>query len=141
MRENRPHGSEGGEGESPSRPLLDSGGIARSTLYDEPRAAIDDTAIVEAMFGICEEFERYGWRRVRAALRQQGMVVNHKKVRRLMREHDLQPRMHRRYTTTTDSDHRHRRYHAKAADPGQRPTARWPSLGRIARLIKTDTLG
>ncbi len=33
------------------------------------------------------------------------MVVNHKKVRRLMREHDLQPRMRRRFTTTTDSDH------------------------------------
>jgi len=80
-------------------------GIARSTLYDEQPAATDDTAIVEAMSGICEEFERYGWRRVRAALRQRGMVVNHKKVRRLMREHDLQPRMRRRYTTTTDSDH------------------------------------
>jgi len=26
VRENRPHGSEGGEGESPSRPLLPSGG-------------------------------------------------------------------------------------------------------------------
>ncbi|MET4038256.1 MULTISPECIES: IS3 family transposase [unclassified Bradyrhizobium] len=33
------------------------------------------------------------------------MVVNHKKVRRLMREHDLQPRMRRRFTTTTDSNH------------------------------------
>ena len=80
-------------------------GIARSTIYDEPLAACDDTAIVEAISRICEEFEQYGWRRVRAALRQQGMVVNHKKVRRLMREHELQPRMRRRYTTTTDSDH------------------------------------
>ncbi len=80
-------------------------GIARSTLYDEPPATTDDTAMVEAMSRIFEEFERYGWRRVRAALRQQGMVVNHKKVRRLMREHDLQPRMRRRYTTTTDSNH------------------------------------
>jgi putative transposase len=31
------------------------------------------------------------------------MIVNHKKVRRLMREHGLQPR--RRYVATTDSDH------------------------------------
>lgn len=31
--------------------------------------------------------------------------MNHKKVRRLMREHDLQPRVRRRYVTTTDSNH------------------------------------
>ena len=66
-------------------------GIARSTFYAD-RAAQDDTAIVEAIAAICEEFEFYGWRRVRAELRHRGMIVNHKKIRRLMREHDLQPR-------------------------------------------------
>ena len=80
-------------------------GISRSTYYDAPVSAPDDTAIVEAISAICGEFERYGWRRVQAALRQQGVVVNHKKVKRLMREHDLQPRMRRRYAATTDSDH------------------------------------
>ena len=80
-------------------------GIARSTYYDTPVSTPDDTAIVEAIGAICDEFEHYGWRRVRAALRQQGMVVNHKKIKRLMREHDLQPRMRRRYVATTDSDH------------------------------------
>ena len=80
-------------------------GMARSTLYDEPIRAADGTAIVAAMAGICDEFEHYGRRRVQAALKQQGVVVNHKKVRRLMREHDLQPRMRRRFTTTADSDH------------------------------------
>ena len=54
-------------------------GIARSTYYDRPEKAVDDTAIVEAMFAICDEFEFYGYRRVGAALRQQGLVVNHKK--------------------------------------------------------------
>jgi len=80
-------------------------GIARSTLYDAPRVELDDTALVEAMVTICDEFEAYGWRRVHAALRQRGMVVNHKKVRRLMREHDLQPRRRRRHVATTNSDH------------------------------------
>jgi len=80
-------------------------GIARSTYYDHPGAAVDDTAIVEAMFTICDEFEFYGYRRVGAALRQQGMVVNSKKLRRLMREHDLQPRIRRRFVATTDSNH------------------------------------
>ncbi|MER8406431.1 IS3 family transposase [Mesorhizobium sp. M1307] len=42
---------------------------------------------------------------MQAALRQRGIVVNHKKVRRLMREHDLQPRIRRRFIATTDSDH------------------------------------
>ena len=33
------------------------------------------------------------------------MIVNHKKIKRLMREHGLQPRIHRRYAATTDNDH------------------------------------
>jgi len=32
-------------------------------------------------------------------------VVNSKKLRRLMREHDLQPKHRRRYVVTTDRDH------------------------------------
>lgn len=80
-------------------------GISRSTYYDAPVSAPDDTAIVETIAAICDEFEHYGWRRVQAALRQQGMIVNHKKIKRLMREHDLQPRRRRRYIATTDSDH------------------------------------
>ena len=79
--------------------------IARSTHYDKPELAVDDTGIVEAIAAICDEFEAYGYRRVRAALRHQGIIVNHKKIRRLMREHDLQPRIRRRYVATTDSDH------------------------------------
>ena len=90
-------------------------GIARSTFYDKP-APQDDTAIVEVISGICEEFEFYGWRRVRAELRHRGLIVNHKKVRRLMREHDLQPRRRRRYVATTDSDHDQPIYPNRAKD-------------------------
>ena len=80
-------------------------GIARSTYYDAPRRAADDTALVEAMHAIKDEFEAYGWRRMRAALGQQGWVVNHKKLKRLMRENGLNARRRRRYVATTDSDH------------------------------------
>lgn len=80
-------------------------GIARSTFYDRPEKPANDTAIVEAMFAICDEFEFYGYRRVGAALRQQGLVVNHKKIRRLMREHGLQPKVRKRFVATTDSNH------------------------------------
>ena len=80
-------------------------GIARSTYYDKPAISIDDTALVETMAVIADSFEAYGYRRMQAALRHRGLVVNHKKIRRLMREHDLQPRRRRRYMATTDSDH------------------------------------
>jgi putative transposase len=37
-------------------------GIARSTCYDAPKRAADDTALVEAMHAIKDDFEAYGWR-------------------------------------------------------------------------------
>src|SRR5262245_1650964 len=52
-----------------------------------------------------DEFEAYGYRRVGAELRHRGIVVNSKKIRRLMREHDLQPKHRRRFVATTNSDH------------------------------------
>jgi hypothetical protein len=51
-------------------------GLPRSTSYDEPTARADDTAVVEAIAAICDEFESHGYRRVGAALRQAGLVVN-----------------------------------------------------------------
>ncbi len=80
-------------------------GIARSTFYDRPAVSFDDTALVERMVAISDCFEAYGYRRMQAALRQQGIVVNHKKLRRLMRENNLQPRRRRRYVATTDGEH------------------------------------
>lgn len=76
-------------------------GLLRSTFYDAPSVAVDDAEIVRRMQAICDEFETYGYRRVGAALRQDGLAVNSKKVRRLMREHDLQPRRRRRFVATT----------------------------------------
>jgi putative transposase len=80
-------------------------GLARSTFYDAPIMKAGDGEIVAKIAAICEEFEAYGYRRVGAELRHRGMVVNTKKIRRLMREHDLQPKRRRRYVATTDSDH------------------------------------
>jgi len=79
--------------------------IARSTYYDRPTRAVDDTAVVELMGAIADEFEAYGYRRMGAELRHRGIICNHKKIRRLMREHDLQPRAQRRFVATTDSNH------------------------------------
>ena len=79
--------------------------LPRSTFYDKPATPADEAEIVARMRAICDEFESYGYRRVGAALRHQGIVVNSKRVRRLMRVHDLQPRRRRRFVTTTDSAH------------------------------------
>ena len=80
-------------------------GIARSTFYDMPDTGVDDATVVAQMKAICDEFETYGYRRVDAELRHRGIVVNAKKVRRLMREHALNPKQRRRFIATTDSDH------------------------------------
>jgi putative transposase len=80
-------------------------GISRSTFYDAPDAGASDVAVVAEMKLICDEFEVYGYRRVGAELRHRGMVVNAKKVRRLMREHALNPKQRRRFVATTDSNH------------------------------------
>ena len=79
-------------------------GIPRSTYYGACPADQDaeSLTLIEA---ICAEFEAYGYRRVTAELRHQGHLVNSKKVRRLMREHDLSPKQRRRHVATTDSDH------------------------------------
>lgn len=80
-------------------------GIARSTYYRDPAQRLDDAELLVAITAISDEFEAYGWRRVRAALQHQGIIANHKRIKRLMREHDLQPRRRRRYVATTDSAH------------------------------------
>ena len=80
-------------------------GIARSTFYDTPTLARATPLFVAEMKTICDEFEAYGYRRVGAELRHRGMVVNAKKVRRLMREHELNPKRRRRFIATTDSNH------------------------------------
>ena len=50
---------------------------------------------------------RYGAPRVTAELREQGFMVNRKRVARIMRDHHIQGRVKRRFRpTTTDSKHR-----------------------------------
>ena len=80
--------------------------LARSTYYDEPDGQpIEEARLVTRIQEICAEWPRYGYRRVTAELRQQGLVVNHKKVMRIMRENDLTVRPRRRFVATTDSNH------------------------------------
>ena len=92
-------------------------GIGRSTFYDMPDARARDLTIVAEMKTICDEFEAYGYRRVGAELRHRGIVVNGKKIRRLMREHTLNPRQRRRFIATTEVPSRSQTYKGSAHRP------------------------
>ena len=63
----------------------------------EVRSAIQQIAV--------EHRRRYGYRRVTAELRRRGMLVNHKRVARIMREDNLLAVQPRAFVVTTDSDH------------------------------------
>ena len=52
-----------------------------------------------------EHRRRYGYRRITAELRRRGMLVNHKRVARMMREDNLLAVQPRAFVVTTDSDH------------------------------------
>ena len=81
-------------------------GLARSTYYDEPELQpIGGARLVEQIKGVCAEWPAYGYRRVTAELHDEGRIVNHKKVMRLMKENGLTVRPRRRFIATTDSDH------------------------------------
>jgi len=80
-------------------------GVPRSSFYATPDAEYGDATIVLEIRAITDAFVAYGYRRVTAELRHRGRIVNGKKVRRLMKEHDLNPRRRRRWTRTTNSDH------------------------------------
>jgi putative transposase len=54
---------------------------------------------------VVEHRRRYGYRRVTAELRRQGLLVNHKRVARLMREDNLLAVQPRAFVITTDSQH------------------------------------
>src|SRR5258708_19235039 len=52
-----------------------------------------------------EHRRRYGYRRVAEELRRRGMLANHKRVARIMREDNLLGVQPRQFVVTTDSDH------------------------------------
>jgi len=88
-------------------------GVSASGYYDAKRRAgqgrqAADRAVVARMADIQQRHRGcYGWRRMQYELGQGGAAVNHKRVKKLMRQHGLQSRIRRRYRVrTTDSNHR-----------------------------------
>jgi putative transposase len=66
----------------------------------------EETAVRDEVQRVALAHRRYGYRRVAAVLRRQGLVVNHKRVLRLMGEDNLLCLRHRPFVPmTTRSDH------------------------------------
>ena len=54
---------------------------------------------------VVADWPAYGYRRVTYELKRRGVVANHKRVSRIMREEALTPRRVKRFIATTDSNH------------------------------------
>jgi putative transposase len=84
-------------------------GVSRASYYRHWEAVVPDevemavhTAIQEV---VVAHHRRYGYRRVTADLHRRGMLINHKRVLRIMREDNLLAIRYRKYILTTDSRH------------------------------------
>ncbi len=64
-------------------------GLPRSTQYYKPHTPEDETEWMNLIADIHARRPQYGYRKVRAALRDKGHVINGKKVKRLMKQMGL----------------------------------------------------
>ena len=92
----------------PTRLLCRVLDVAPSSYYYVPIGR-DDLTLLELIEGVLLRFPTYGYRRVTAQLHREGHRVNHKRVRRVMRENDLLAIVRRR-VKTTNSQHGYGRY-------------------------------
>jgi hypothetical protein len=83
--------------------------VSRAGLYRSLRAhqpVAEEMAVRSAIQGVAVAHRRrYGYRRITAELRRRGLLVNHKRVARLMREDNLLAVQPRAFVVTTDADH------------------------------------
>ncbi len=88
--------------------------IKRSTLYYQPKKNITkkqkELRIRKKKEDISREHPYYGYRRITASLRRDKVIVNHKKVSKIMKELGIQGRIKHKYVTTTNSNHNNKIY-------------------------------
>ncbi len=89
-------------------------GIKRSTLYYQPKKNINrkqkELRIKKKIADISREHPYYGYRRITASLRRNQLIVNHKKVLKMMKKLGIQGRIKCKYITTTNSKHNNKIY-------------------------------
>ena len=89
--------------------MVELGRVSRSGFYrfeeGGPPWPDGDLELRDAIHRIALEWPSYGRPRITAELRRQGWTVNHKRVRRLLREDNLLCLRKRKFVVTTDSNH------------------------------------
>ena len=94
--------------------------VSRAGFYrwrDRAPAADSDMDLRDEIQQIALDWPCYGWRRVTAELRRRGWTVNHKRVRRILRQDNLLCLRGKKFVVvTTDSNHHHHVYPNLAAD-------------------------
>jgi putative transposase len=84
-------------------------GVSRAGFYRslQDRTPVEEDMEVRSVTQqiAVEHRRRYGYRRISAELRRRGMLVNHKRVLRILREDTLLAVQPRAFVVTTDSDH------------------------------------
>ena len=97
--------------------------VSRAGFYRWRQAGSPAGTTKDADMDLRDEIQRialewpcYGWRRVRAELRRRGWTVNHKRVRRMMREDNLLCLRRRKFVVTTNSNHTRPVYPNLASD-------------------------
>ena len=82
--------------------------LPRSGYYYKPKPRAlspEDEAIISRIEEVAEDFATYGYRKITAQLKRDGIVINRKKVQRIMREKGLFAKKKRQFVKTTDSNH------------------------------------
>lgn len=93
--------------------------VSRSEYYRWRCGIVEvdgDLELRDEIQRIALEMSAYGYRRITAELRRRGVVANHKRVLRLMREDNLLCLRKRGFIRTTDSNHTQRVYPNLAKD-------------------------
>jgi len=92
-------------------------GLGRSTARHQSRGRAEDRAVRRRLGELAAERPRFGYRRLHALLRREGVAVNHKRVARLYREDGLALRRRSRKKVARGG-------RARPAPP-TRPNERW----------------
>jgi transposase InsO family protein len=88
--------------------MCELNGVSRAGFYrwtHGPETMDRDMDLRDEIQRIALAMPCYGWRRITAELRRRGWQVNHKRVKRLMREDNLLCLRRRKFLVTTDSNH------------------------------------
>ena len=93
------------------RSLGEAVGLSRSTIFRQLHSSAssastnNDVELCGQIQNVALEMRSYGYRPITAELHRRGVIVNHKRVLRLLREDNLLCLRRRAFVRTTDSNH------------------------------------